>query len=273
MATIIALTSGKGGVGKTVASASLALGVALRGKKTVVVDLDIGLRNLDLALGCERRVVFDLVNVIQGEAALKDALIRDKHSDNLYLLPASQTRDKDALSRNGLAKLMEQLSEEGFEYIFLDSPPGLERGARLCLYFATEVIFVANPTRASLRGCDRMLGVLQQESKILQSEDGVVNERLLINRSQRNDDNGSISRQHMVESLGIELLGVVPESPAIAAATEAGTPVIVNTESPAGAAFDTVVSRLLGENLPVDDQADTPSAAGGSGLLGKLLGR
>lgn len=273
MATVIVLTSGKGGVGKTVASASLALGVALRGRKTAVVDLDIGLRNLDLVLGCERRVVFDLINVIQGEAELKDALIRDKHSDNLYLLPASQTRDKDALSRNGLAKLIEQLTDEGFEYIFFDSPSGLERGAKLCLYFADEVIFVANPTRSSVRGCDRMLGVLQAESKNLQPKGSGVVERLLINRSQANDIDASVSRQQMVESLGIELLGVVPESPLIAAATESGTPAIVDTSSQAGAAFNVVVSRLLGENMPGEGDAGEQSTANGTGLLGKLLGR
>ena len=163
MAKVIVLTSGKGGVGKTVASASIALGIALRGLKTVVVDLDIGLRNLDLALGCERRVVFDVINVMQGDASLADALIRDRHSDNLFVLPASQSRDKDALSKNGLAKLIDNLAAEDFEYIVFDSPSGLERGAKLSLYFADEVIFVANQTKASLRACDRMLGVLQEE--------------------------------------------------------------------------------------------------------------
>lgn len=272
MATAIVLSSGKGGVGKTVASASIALGIALRGKKTVVVDLDIGLRNLDLALGCERRVVFDLINVIQGEANLNDALIRDRHSDNLFILPASQTRDKDALSKNGLGKLIDQLKDEGFEYIILDSPPGLERGAKLSLYFADEVIFVANPTRSSLRDCDRMLGILQQESKKLQAGVGTVAERLLINRYSPNGASTAISHQHMLDSLGIDLLGIVPDSELIADATEAGTPVIADKSSPAGAAFDVVVSRLLGENLPVDLESQ-PSGPGRAGLLDRLLGR
>ncbi len=271
MATVIVLTSGKGGVGKTVASVSVALGIALRGKKTVVVDLDIGLRNIDLALGCERRVIFDLINVMQGEAELKDALIRDRHSDNLFILPASQTRDKDALSKNGMAKLIDGLQELEFEYIIFDSPPGLERGAKLSLYFADEVIFVANPTRASLRGCDRMLGVLQQESKKLQAGDGEVPERLLINRYRSGHSGNTISRQQMVDSLGIDLLGIVPESQSIADASESGTPVITDKTSPAGAAFDVVVSRLLGENLPVE--AENELMAGKGGLFDKLLRR
>ena len=270
MATVIVLTSGKGGVGKTVASASIALGIALRGKKTVVVDLDIGLRNLDMALGCERRVVFDVINVMHGEAELKDALIRDRHSDNLFILPASQTRDKDALSKNGLAKLIERLSEEGFEYIVFDSPSGLERGAKLSLYFADEVIFVANPTRASLRACDRLLGILQQESKKLQASDNSVGERLLINRY--TTDAGSLSRQHMVDSLGIDLLGIVPESEVVYAATEAGNPVIADKSTAAGEAFEVVVSRLLGENLPVEAESEASSGTR-IGLFDKLLGR
>ena len=278
MATVIVLTSGKGGVGKTVASASIALGIALRGKKTVVADLDIGLRNLDMALGCERRVVFDIINVLQGEAELNDALIRNRHSDNLYVLPASQTRDKDALSKNGLAKLIDRLSEEDFEYIIFDSPSGLDRGAKLSLYFADEVIFVANPTRASLRACDRMLGILQQESRKLQSSDGAVVERLLINRYLSDSAtgvpaNGSVARQHMVESLGIELLGVVPESALVSAAAESGIPVIADKSTVAGAAFDVVVSRLLGENLIVDDESEASTAGARGGLFDKLLGR
>jgi len=270
VATIIVLTSGKGGVGKTVASAAIALGTALRGKKTVVVDLDIGLRNLDLALGCERRVIFDIVNVLQGEAELTDSLIRDKHSDNLFLLPASQSRDKDALSKNGLAKLFERLDEEGFEYIIVDSPSGLERGAKLALYFADEVIFVANPTRASLRGCDRMLGILQQESKKRQVADGAVVERLLINRYQVRNTTGETSREQMVDALGIDLLGIVPESSSIADSTESGIPVIVDKASEGGAAFDVVVSRLLGENLPLEPDIE---AGPKSGLFDKLLRR
>lgn len=269
MATVITLTSGKGGVGKTAASASIALGIALRGKKTVVVDLDIGLRNLDLALGCERRVVFDLINVMQGEAKLDDALIRDRHSDNLYILPASQTRDKDALSKNALAKLIDQLDEDGFEYIVIDSPPGLERGARLALYFADEVVFVVNPTRASLRDCDRMLGILQQESKKLQAGEQLV-ERLLINRHSQLAV-GDLSRQSIVDTLGIELLGIIPESPALASANESGTPAIADQSTDAGAALEVVVSRLLGENRPVE--TEVPAGSEKAGLLGKLLGR
>ena len=164
MAKIIVVTSGKGGVGKTTSAAAIATGLALRGNKTVVIDFDVGLRNLDLIMGCERRVVYDLVNVIQGEAGLNQALIRDKRVDNLHILPASQTRDKDALTSEGVEKILDTLGKD-FDYILCDSPAGIERGAQLAMYYADEAIVVTNPEVSSVRDSDRILGLLASKTR------------------------------------------------------------------------------------------------------------
>lgn len=164
MAKIVVVTSGKGGVGKTTTSASFATGLALRGHKTVVIDFDVGLRNLDLIMGCERRVVYDFVNVLNNEARLQQALIRDKDIENLYILPASQTRDKDALTDEGVARVMDELSQE-FDYIICDSPAGIERGAILAMYHADEAIIVTNPEISSVRDSDRIIGMLDSKTK------------------------------------------------------------------------------------------------------------
>ena len=156
MAKIIVVTSGKGGVGKTTSSAAIATGLALAGHKTVVIDFDVGLRNLDLIMGCERRVVYDFVNVINKEATLNQALIKDKRTDNLYILPASQTRDKDALTMEGVQKVLNDLSED-YDFIICDSPAGIEQGAQMALYFADEAIVVTNPEVSSVRDSDRIL--------------------------------------------------------------------------------------------------------------------
>ncbi|HIF9419943.1 TPA: septum site-determining protein MinD, partial [Photobacterium damselae] len=165
MARIIVVTSGKGGVGKTTSSAAIASGLALRGKKTAVIDFDIGLRNLDLIMGCERRVVYDFVNVINGEANLNQALIKDKRTDNLFVLPASQTRDKDALSKEGVERVLKDLGEMGFEFVICDSPAGIETGALMALYFADEAIVTTNPEVSSVRDSDRILGILDSKSR------------------------------------------------------------------------------------------------------------
>lgn len=164
MAKVIVMTSGKGGVGKTTSSAAFGAGLAMRGKKTVIIDFDVGLRNLDLIMGCERRVVFDFVHVINGDARLTQALIRDKRLDNLYVLPTSQTRDKEALSRDGVGRVIEELRDD-FDYIICDSPAGIERGALMALYFADEAVIVSNPEVSSVRDSDRILGVLQSRSR------------------------------------------------------------------------------------------------------------
>ncbi|MDO5073877.1 protein MinD [Neisseria animaloris] len=250
MAKIIVVTSGKGGVGKTTTSASIASGLALRGHKTAVIDFDVGLRNLDLIMGCERRVVYDLINVIQGEATLNQALIKDKHCDNLYILPASQTRDKDALSRDGVEKVLQDLAGEmGFEFVICDSPAGIEQGALMALYFADEAIVTTNPEVSSVRDSDRILGILQSKSR--KAEKGeTVKEHLLITRysPERVNKGEMLSVQDICDILRIPLIGVIPESQSVLQASNSGSPVIHQNDAVAAEAYKDVVARLLGEN-------------------------
>ena len=182
MARVIVITSGKGGVGKTTTSASISSGLALRGFKTAVIDFDVGLRNLDLIMGCERRVVYDLINVVNGEANLNQALIKDKHCDNLFVLPASQTRDKDALTEDGVEKVLKDLVHMGFDFIVCDSPAGIERGAVMALTFADDAIIVTNPEVSSVRDSDRILGILQSKSRRAIESRDPVREHLLVSR-------------------------------------------------------------------------------------------
>jgi len=251
VAKIIVVTSGKGGVGKTTTSASFAVGLARRGYKTAVIDFDIGLRNLDLIMGCERRVVYDFVNVIRGEANINQALIRDKHHKELFVLPASQTRDKDALTQEGVAVVLEELGKT-FDYIVCDSPAGIERGAQLAMYFADHAIVVTNPEVSSVRDSDRMLGLLSSKTK--RSEEGreKITEHLLLTRycPKRVMNGDMLSLADVNEILAIPLLGVIPESQAVLRASNSGTPVIVDQESDAGQAYSDAVSRFLGEELP-----------------------
>lgn len=253
MAKIIVVTSGKGGVGKTTTSASIASGLALRGHKTAVIDFDVGLRNLDLIMGCERRVVYDLVNVIQNEATLNQALIKDKHCDQLYILPASQTRDKDALNREGVGRVLQELTEKmGFEYVICDSPAGIETGALMALYFADEAIVTTNPEVSSVRDSDRILGILQSKSR--KAEQGeTVKEHLLITRynPERVEKGEMLSVDDITDILRIPLLGVIPESQSVLQASNAGSPVIHQNDADAANAYQDVVARLLGENRPM----------------------
>ena len=252
MAEIIVVTSGKGGVGKTTSSASLANGLARRGKKVVVIDFDVGLRNLDLIMGCERRVVYDFVNVVQGEASLRQALIKDKRFDNLFVLAASQTRDKDALTREGVEKVLKDLADDGFEYILSDSPAGIEKGAFLAMYFADQAIVVVNPEVSSVRDSDRILGLLA--SKTRKAEAGErVREHLLLTRynPDRVEKGEMLSIADVEEVLGIKTLGVIPESSDVLDASNKGEPVILAAESSAGQAYDDAVARLLGEDRPM----------------------
>lgn len=252
MSKIIVATSGKGGVGKTTTSAALATGLALAGHKSVVIDFDVGLRNLDLIMGCERRVVYDFVNVINHEANLNQALIKDKRIENLYILPASQTRDKEALSREGVGEVLENLKEMGFEYIVCDSPAGIEKGALMALYYADEALVVTNPEVSSVRDSDRILGILQ--SKSYRAEQGLepIKEHLLISRynPQRVENGEMLSIDDILDILGIQLLGVIPESPSVLKASNAGIPVILDEESEAGQAYDDLVARFLGKERP-----------------------
>ncbi len=251
MARIIVVTSGKGGVGKTTTSASLAMGLAKKGHRSAVIDFDVGLRNLDLIMGCERRVVFDLINVINGECSLNQALIRDKRSENLYVLPASQTRDKMALTKEGVGQILAELSES-FEYIVCDSPAGLEHGATMAMYYADDAIVVTNPEISSVRDSDRMLGILSSKSRRAENSDEPIREYLLLSRysPERVEQGEMLHVEDVKEILSLDLLGVIPESKNVLSASNAGIPVILDAESDAGIAYMDVVERYLGEELP-----------------------
>jgi len=250
---IVVVTSGKGGVGKTTTSASFSTGLAMRGFKTVVIDFDVGLRNLDLIMGCERRVVYDLINVVNGEATLNQALIKDKHCDNLFVLPASQTRDKDALSEEGVEKVLKDLTHMGFDYIVCDSPAGIEHGAVMALTFADEAIVVTNPEVSSVRDSDRILGILQAKSRRALEGREPVKEHLLITRYNPNrvEAGEMLSYKDIQEILRVEILGVIPESEEVLQASNQGAPVIHQKETDAAEAYQDVIARFLGEEKPL----------------------
>ncbi|MCW2270264.1 septum site-determining protein MinD [Pseudomonas sp. JQ170] len=250
MAKILVVTSGKGGVGKTTTSAAIGTGLALRGHKTVIVDFDVGLRNLDLIMGCERRVVYDFVNVVNGEANLQQALIKDKRLENLYVLAASQTRDKDALTQEGVEKVLMQLKED-FEFVVCDSPAGIEKGAHLAMYFADEAIVVTNPEVSSVRDSDRMLGLLASKSRRAERNEDPIKEHLLITRyhPERVSQGEMLGVEDVKEILSVALLGVIPESQAVLKASNQGVPVILDDQSDAGQAYSDTVDRLLGKNV------------------------
>ncbi|MGE5155189.1 MAG: septum site-determining protein MinD [Bdellovibrio bacteriovorus] len=251
MARIIVITSGKGGVGKTTTSAALAMGLAQRGHRTAVVDFDVGLRNLDLIMGCERRVVYDFVNVINQEANLNQALIRDKRCDDLYVLPASQTRDKDALTKEGVGRVLEELSQS-FDYVVCDSPAGIEHGATMAMYYADDAVVVTNPEVSSVRDSDRMLGILSSKSKRAETNAEPIREYLLLTRYDplRVQSGEMLSVKDVQEILSLSLLGVIPESKAVLNASNSGVPVILDRETDAGQAYGDAVARYLGEDVP-----------------------
>lgn len=252
MAKIIVITSGKGGVGKTTTSAAISSGLALQGHKTVVVDFDIGLRNLDIIMGCERRVVYDFINVINGEASLNQALIKDKRVPQLYILPASQTRDKDALSIEGVGKVLNDLAKE-FDYIVCDSPAGIETGALMAMYYADHAIVVTNPEVSSVRDSDRILGILASKTKRAIDNNTPVQEHLLLTRYDplRVDKGEMLSVEDVKEILAIPLIGVIPESRAVLKASNTGTPVVLDEMSDAGIAYQDAIARFLGETRPM----------------------
>jgi septum site-determining protein MinD len=252
LAKILVVTSGKGGVGKTTTSAAIGTGLALRGYKTVIVDFDVGLRNLDLIMGCERRVVYDFVNVVNGEAGLQQALIKDKRLENLFVLAASQTRDKDALTQEGVEKVLNEL-KESFDYVVCDSPAGIEKGAHLAMYFADEAIVVTNPEVSSVRDSDRMLGILASKSRRAENGEEPIKEHLLITRyhPERVEKGEMLSIADVEEILSIKLKGVIPESQAVLKASNQGIPVILDDQSDAGQAYSDAVDRLLGKEKPM----------------------
>jgi septum site-determining protein MinD len=265
---VLVVTSGKGGVGKTTSTAALGAALAQEGDSVVVVDFDVGLRNLDLMLGAERRVVFDLINVINGVAKLPQALIRDKRLANLYLLPASQTRDKDALTESGVAKVIAELRTK-FDWVICDSPAGIERGATLAMRFADAAIVVTNPEISSVRDSDRVIGLL--DSKTLKAErDEHVEKHLLITRyDQTRAANGEmLTIDDVLEILSIPLLGIIPESKEVLRASNLGAPVTLSNpmSAPARAYFD-AERRLRGQNVPMLVPADD------KGFFSKLFGR
>ncbi len=252
LATKIVITSGKGGVGKTTSSAAISSGLALLGHKTVVIDFDIGLRNLDIIMGCERRVVYDFINVINGEASLNQALIKDKRVPNLYILPASQTRDKDALTLAGVEKILDELSKD-FDYIICDSPAGIESGALMAMYFADHAIVITNPEISSVRDSDRILGILASKTKRAIENLDPIKEHLLLTRydPDRVERGEMLSVTDVKEILAIPLIGVIPESRSVLKASNTGTPVILDEGSDAGTAYQDAIARFLGEERPM----------------------
>lgn len=269
MAKVIVVTSGKGGVGKTTTTAAIGAGLAMRGNKTVIVDFDVGLRNLDMIMGCERRVVFDFINVINGEAKLHQALIKDKRLDQLAILPTSQTRDKEALTKDGVERVLQQMSEE-FDYVICDSPAGIEHGAYMAMYHADEAIVVANPEVSSVRDSDRILGLLNSKTRRAERNEDRVKQHLLLTRY----DPARVARGEMLrvedvlDILAIPLLGVVPESESVLRASNLGMPVVLGDRSAAGQAYMDAVSRLMGQQI--EHRLLAPERRG---LLQRLLGR
>jgi septum site-determining protein MinD len=268
MAKVLVVTSGKGGVGKTTTTAALGAAIAQSGQKVAVVDFDVGLRNLDLVLGAERRVVFDLINVVQGAAKLSQALIKDKRIETLYLLPASQTRDKDALTEAGVGNVIRELRSK-FDWVICDSPAGIERGAQLAMRFADAAIIVTNPEVSSVRDSDRIIGLL--DSKTEKAEKGAqVDKHVLITRydAMRATRGEMLSIEDVLEILSTPLLGIIPESQEVLRASNLGQPVTVSgANTPAGRAYTEAAQRLTGAELPITIPTDRKR------LFDRLFGR
>jgi septum site-determining protein MinD len=268
MAKVLVVTSGKGGVGKTTSTAALGAALAQTGAKVVVIDFDVGLRNLDLVMGAERRVVFDLINVVQGVAKLSQALIRDKRLENLWLLPASQTRDKDALTEEGVRTVMAELRAK-FDWILCDSPAGIERGATMAMRFADEAIIVTNPEVSSVRDSDRIIGML--DSKTVKAEKGEqVKKHILITRYDpvRASRGEMLTIDDILETLATPLLGIIPESQDVLKASNVGTPVtLANADGAPARAYADAARRLCGETIPMMVPAER------KGFMERLLRR
>jgi septum site-determining protein MinD len=268
MGTVLTVTSGKGGVGKTTSTAALGAALAMSGQRVAVVDFDVGLRNLDLVLGAERRVVFDFVNVVQGQAKLNQALIRDKRLENLYLLPASQTRDKDALTEDGVAFVVDQLRED-FDWVICDSPAGIERGALLAMRHADIAVVVTNPEVSSVRDSDRIVGLL--DARTLAAERGKqIAKHVLITRydAARAARGEMLSVEDVLEILSLPLIGIVPESPAVLRASNVGSPItLADPQSASAKAYVDAAKRLRGDAV----QMTIPT--GKRSFFGSLFGR
>ncbi|WP_085035564.1 septum site-determining protein MinD [Ensifer aridi] len=268
MAKVVVVTSGKGGVGKTTSTAALGAALAQRNEKTVVVDFDVGLRNLDLVMGAERRVVYDIVNVIQGDAKLPQALIRDKRLETLFLLPASQTRDKDALKPEGVERVMDELKKH-FDWIICDSPAGIERGATLAMRHADVAVIVTNPEVSSVRDSDRIIGLLDSKTERAERGDRVEKHLLLTRYDAARAERGDMLKvDDVLEILSIPLIGIVPESAEVLKASNLGAPVtLADSRSAPAIAYLDAARRLAGETLPITIPGEK------RGLFGKIFGR
>jgi septum site-determining protein MinD len=249
---VITITSGKGGVGKTTTTANLGTALAMEGKKVAVVDGDIGLRNLDAVLGLENRIVYDLVDVVEGQCRLRQALIKDKRQPELYLLPAAQTRDKNAVNSMQMEQLCQQLREE-FDFVVIDSPAGIEQGFRNAIVGADDIIIVANPEMASVRDADRIIGLVEAAGK---PEPRLILNRLRPEMVRRGD---MMDVADVLEVLGIGLIGIVPEDESIIVATNKGEPAVYDKRTRAGRAFLNAAQRIMGEDVPLDEIEESPS--------------
>jgi septum site-determining protein MinD len=268
MSKVMVVTSGKGGVGKTTSSAALGAALAQAGQSVVVVDFDVGLRNLDLIMGAERRVVFDLINVIQGDAKLAQAMIKDKRSENLWLLPASQTRDKDALTEEGVARVLSELRAR-FDWVICDSPAGIEKGATLAMRFADLAVVVANPEVSSVRDSDRIIGILDAKTRLAETGEKLPKHLLLTRYDAARAARGEMMKvEDVLEILAIPLLGIVAESPDVLTASNLGSPVTLhNPASAAARAYTDAARRLMGEDVALTSPEPR------RGLISRLFGR
>lgn len=250
MGEVIVITSGKGGVGKTTTTANMGIGLAQAGKRVIVIDTDLGLRNLDVVMGLENRIVYNLVDVIDGSCRLKQALIRDKRYPELYLLPSAQTKDKTAVSPEQMRKLIAELKSE-FDYILLDCPAGIEQGFQNAIAAADRAIIVTTPEVSAIRDADRIIGLLEAHG--IRKNDLLIN-RLRIEMVQKGD---MMSVEDVTEILAVNLLGVIPDDEQVVIATNQGE-AIVGTDSLSGHAYERICGRILGEEIPVPDFSHTP---------------
>lgn len=255
---VLVVTSGKGGVGKSTTSASISMGLANKGYKVAVLDFDVGLRNLDLMMGCERRVVYDFINVINGEATLNQALIKDKKNENLFILAASQTKDKDSLTIDGVGRVLDELKDLSFDYVVCDSPAGIEHGAYAALYYADEAIVVTNPEVSSIRDSDRIIGLLSSKSKRAKESQESIKTHLLITRYDEERVRGEemIDAKDISEMLALKIIGIIPESKEIVTSSNIGTPVILG-DGIAAKAYQETVNRFLGEEVPEEKGSES----------------
>ncbi len=259
MSKVFVITSGKGGVGKTTTTANLGVGLAINGKKTLLIDADIGLRNLDVVMGLENRIVYDLVDVIEGKCRMKQALIKDKRCDNLFLLPAAQTRDKDAVSPEQMRILIDALKEE-FDYIIVDCPAGIERGFKNAISGADQAFIVTTPEISAVRDADRIIGLLEANE--------IRNSKLIVNRIKTSmvKEGNMLDVPDIQDILAIDVLGVVPDDENIVISTNKGEPLVYKGSSLAAKAYGNITKRVMGETVEFLDLDDNP------GLLGMLKG-